>query len=65
MSHDEKKEAVLVEHDHKETQDELPPELEELLQTNTATGLSDAEYKDRLLKFGPNELPEKKSNPFL
>jgi H+-transporting ATPase len=66
MTHaEEKKDAVLVEHEHKEVQDELPAELEALLQTDTKTGLSTAEHAQRLADFGLNELPEKKTNPFL
>ncbi|KXN71838.1 H(+)-ATPase [Conidiobolus coronatus NRRL 28638] len=66
MTHaEEKKDAVLVEHEHKEVQDELPAELEALLQTDTKTGLTTAEHAQRLADFGLNELPEKKTNPFL
>jgi Ca2+-transporting ATPase len=37
-------------------------EVCEALKVNLETGLSDDEAKERLLKFGPNELLEKKSN---
>ncbi|KAI8984614.1 plasma-membrane proton-efflux P-type ATPase [Mycotypha africana] len=63
---DEKKDAVeFEEHQHIEHEDEISPELEILLHTNTSQGLSSAEVEERQNKFGLNELPEKKTNPFL
>ncbi|KAJ3160888.1 hypothetical protein HDU86_008250 [Geranomyces michiganensis] len=50
---------------HKEVNDELDAELEALLQTPPLEGLSDAEAARRLAQFGPNAIPEKKTNPLL
>ncbi|KAI9096665.1 hypothetical protein DFS34DRAFT_581197 [Phlyctochytrium arcticum] len=56
---------VPAEEHHVEVVDELDAELEALLQTPPLEGLSDAEAKRRLEQFGPNEIPEKKTNPIL
>ncbi|KAI9299004.1 H(+)-ATPase [Neoconidiobolus thromboides FSU 785] len=61
----EKGKAELKEHTHQETEDEISPELEALLHTDTKKGLTTAEFSERLEKFGRNELAEHKSNPFL
>ncbi|KAJ3258619.1 hypothetical protein HK103_003407, partial [Boothiomyces macroporosus] len=45
--------------------DDISPELELLLQTDTSKGLTDAEVESRLAQFGLNELPEIKVNPWL
>ncbi|KAJ3271173.1 hypothetical protein HK104_004732, partial [Borealophlyctis nickersoniae] len=50
---------------HVEVVEELDEELEKLLQTPPLEGLTDAQAAERLEKFGRNEIPEKKSNPFL
>jgi H+-transporting ATPase len=50
---------------HHEHSDEIPPELEVLLQTEPMKGLTANEVAERLAKFGPNQLAEKKTNPFL
>lgn len=34
--------------------DDISPELELLLQTDTSKGLTDAEVESRLAQFGPN-----------
>ncbi|KAG1061889.1 hypothetical protein G6F42_027561 [Rhizopus arrhizus] len=63
---DEKKDAVeFEEHQHVEHEDEISPELELLLRTDPGHGLTSAEVQERQAKFGMNELPEKKTNPFL
>ncbi|KAI8875309.1 plasma-membrane proton-efflux P-type ATPase [Backusella circina FSU 941] len=63
---EEKKEDIQFEdHEHIEHEDDIPPELELLLHTDPSTGLTTAEVEERLQKFGPNELPERKTNPFL
>ncbi|CAG8559604.1 20789_t:CDS:2 [Dentiscutata erythropus] len=59
------KPVELVEHKHVEVADEIPPELEALLHTDPSTGLTTDEAKDRLEKFGRNELAEVKTNPIL
>ncbi|CAO3647464.1 unnamed protein product [Mucor fragilis] len=65
-SMDEKKDAVeFEEHQHVEHEDEISPELELLLHTDPGHGLTSAEVEERQAKFGMNELPEKKTNPFL
>ncbi|CAO3694475.1 hypothetical protein G6F70_000287 [Rhizopus microsporus] len=65
-SSDEKKEAVeFEEHQHIEHEDEISPELELLLHTDPSHGLSSQEVAERQARFGMNELPEKKTNPFL
>ncbi|KAI8867626.1 calcium ATPase, partial [Ramicandelaber brevisporus] len=64
MSHDEKKVEV-EDHEHQEVEDKIPAELEELLHTDHTTGLTTDEAMRRLEQFGRNELPEKKTNPFL
>ncbi|KAI8891079.1 plasma-membrane proton-efflux P-type ATPase [Backusella circina FSU 941] len=64
--HDEKKDAVeFEEHQHVEHEDEISPELELLLHTDPSQGLTSAEVEERRAQFGENELPEKKTNPFL
>ncbi|KAJ3116373.1 hypothetical protein HK100_001088 [Physocladia obscura] len=50
---------------HVEIQEEIEPELEDLLHTEPLKGLTTAEAADRLIKFGKNELPERKTNPIL
>jgi plasma-membrane proton-efflux P-type ATPase len=63
---DEKKEAVeFEEHQHVEHEDEISPELEQLLHTDPSHGLTSTEVQERQAKFGMNELPEKKTNPFV
>ncbi|TPX30114.1 H+-exporting ATPase [Synchytrium microbalum] len=57
--------AAKDEEHHVENVDELDPELEALIQTSPLQGLSAAEAAARLEKFGKNEIPEKKTNPFL
>ncbi|KAJ9081475.1 hypothetical protein DSO57_1014208 [Entomophthora muscae] len=64
MEMDNKAEFV-KKHEHVEVADEIPPELESLLHTDTKKGLTDAEHKSRLEKFGPNELAEVKTNKLL
>jgi plasma-membrane proton-efflux P-type ATPase len=61
----EKKHEVVEEQEHHEHEDEISPELEALIHTNPATGLTASEVEERITKFGRNELPEKKTNPFL
>jgi H+-transporting ATPase len=64
--HDEKKSGVeFEEHEHIEHEDEISPELELLLHTDPTQGLTSSEVEERRAQFGENELPEKKSNPFL
>ncbi|CAO3632729.1 unnamed protein product [Cunninghamella echinulata] len=70
MSHhhpeDEKKtEVQFEEHEHVEHKEDIPPELEALLHTDTTTGLSSQEIAERTAQFGPNELPERKTNPLI
>ncbi|KAJ3079233.1 hypothetical protein HK102_003936, partial [Quaeritorhiza haematococci] len=60
----EKKEAAAAEV-HVEVTDDIDPELEKLLQTPPLQGLSDDEVQKRLAQFGKNEIPEKRTNPFL
>ncbi|GAA5795832.1 hypothetical protein HPULCUR_001194 [Helicostylum pulchrum] len=63
---DEKKEAVeFEEHKHVEHEDEISPELELLLHTDPSHGLTSTEVEQRRERYGFNELPEKKTNPFL
>ncbi|GAA5816404.1 hypothetical protein MFLAVUS_009933 [Mucor flavus] len=63
---DEKKEAVeYEEHKHVEHEDEISPELELMLHTDPSHGLTSAEVEQRRERYGFNELPEKKTNPFL
>ncbi|KAI8616682.1 hypothetical protein BC830DRAFT_1255311 [Chytriomyces sp. MP71] len=50
---------------HVEVADDIPPELEALLHTEALHGLTDAEVQERTAKFGLNEIPENKTNPFL
>ncbi|CAG8471316.1 12371_t:CDS:2 [Racocetra fulgida] len=59
------KPVELVEHKHVEVADEIPPELEALLQTDPSYGLTTAEALKRLEEFGRNELAETKTNPIL
>ncbi|PVU98768.1 hypothetical protein BB559_001303 [Furculomyces boomerangus] len=46
-------------------ENEIPPELEILLNTNPTYGLTEYEHAERLEKFGRNEIKERKRNPFL
>ncbi|CAO3589036.1 unnamed protein product [Absidia cylindrospora] len=63
---DEKKGGVEFEdHEHIEHQDDIPPELEALLHTEPTSGLTSAEVAERTEQFGLNELPERKTNPFV
>ena len=48
---------------HHAHEDEISPELEELLQADPRAGLSTGEADKRLGDFGRNEIPEKKTNP--
>lgn len=41
-------------HEHVEVTEDIEPELEALLHTDPVKGLTDAELKERLEKFGPN-----------
>lgn len=61
----EKKGEIVEEQEHHEHEDEISPELEALIHTDPATGLTSSEIAERLQKFGRNELPEKKTNPLL
>lgn len=45
--------------------DDYDPELEKLIQTDTSTGLTDAEVEARMARFGPNAIPESRDNPYL
>ncbi|CAO3650557.1 unnamed protein product [Mucor hiemalis] len=64
--YEEKKEELQFEdHEHVEHEDEISPELELLLHTDPSQGLTKAEHAERMEKFGPNELPEKKRNPII
>lgn len=51
--------------EHHAPDDDIPPELEVLLDTNPRSGLSTSEAERRLAQFGRNEIPEKKTNPVL
>ncbi|ORX92534.1 plasma-membrane proton-e [Basidiobolus meristosporus CBS 931.73] len=62
---EEKNKVELEDHKHQEMAEEIPPELEALLHTDPAKGLTSAEVAQRLEQFGRNELSEKKKNPFL
>ncbi|KAI8068323.1 plasma-membrane proton-efflux P-type ATPase [Gongronella butleri] len=63
---EEKKDGVQFEsHEHVEHQDDIPPELEALLHTDTSSGLSSSEVAERTEQFGLNELPERKTNPLV
>lgn len=63
---DEKKGGVeFEEHKHVEHEDDISPELELLLHTDPSRGLTSTEVEERQARFGMNELPEKKTNPFL
>lgn len=44
----------LTAEEHVEVTDDIEPELEKLLHTDTSQGLSDGEAEERLAKFGPN-----------
>jgi H+-transporting ATPase len=61
----EKKGAEIIEHKHVEMAEDVPPELEALLHTDPAVGLTTAEAQKRLAEFGRNELAEVKRNPIL
>ncbi|KAJ3032463.1 hypothetical protein HDV00_007511 [Rhizophlyctis rosea] len=61
----EKKDDHHDEEAHVEVTDALDEELEKLLKTDPSKGLTDAEVQERLTTFGRNEIPEKKTNPFL
>ncbi|KAL1925553.1 uncharacterized protein VTP21DRAFT_436 [Calcarisporiella thermophila] len=51
--------------EHIEHEDDIPPELEELLHTDPSKGLTSEEAAERLATFGRNELVEKKTNPII
>ncbi|KAF9437603.1 hypothetical protein BGZ76_000060 [Entomortierella beljakovae] len=51
--------------EHHEHADEISPDLEALLHTDPAKGLTTAEAAERFTRFGPNELAEVKRNPLL
>lgn len=61
----EKKGAEIIEHKHVEMKEDVPPELEALLHTDPAVGLTTAEVQKRMAEFGRNELAEVKRNPIL
>ncbi|KAF7724963.1 hypothetical protein EC973_000544 [Apophysomyces ossiformis] len=61
----ETEEVALEEHPTVEHEDDISPELEALLHTDPTTGLTAAEVAERQSKFGLNELPETKTNPFV
>ncbi|OZJ01961.1 hypothetical protein BZG36_05130 [Bifiguratus adelaidae] len=69
MSDEKKEEKVgnveFEEQEHHEHTDEISPELEALLHTDPAHGLTEEEVAERRAKFGRNELAEKKTNPIL
>ncbi|KAL2914523.1 hypothetical protein HK105_205872 [Polyrhizophydium stewartii] len=50
---------------HDEVIEVIDDELERLLQTDPRQGLTDAEALERLARFGPNAIPEKKANALL
>ncbi|RKO86101.1 E1-E2 ATPase-domain-containing protein, partial [Blyttiomyces helicus] len=50
---------------HIEVTDELDEDLEKDIQTPPLEGLTDAQVEERLVKYGRNEIPEKKTNPLL
>jgi H+-transporting ATPase len=65
---DTKKESgqlQIEEHEHIEVEDEIEPELEELLHTDPSKGLTSEEAARRLAQFGRNEIAEVKTNPLL
>lgn len=62
---EEKKPAEFQDHNHVEVADEIEPELEAMLHTDTKSGLTTTEHASRLEKFGRNELAEVKSNKLL
>ncbi|CAO3639925.1 unnamed protein product [Mucor fragilis] len=62
---DKKEDAQFEDHEHVEHEDEISPELELLLHTDPATGLSSTEVAERTEKFGLNELPERRQNPII
>ncbi|KAI9318399.1 plasma-membrane proton-efflux P-type ATPase [Dichotomocladium elegans] len=57
--------AQLETHEHVEHEDDISPELEELLHTDPSTGLTAAQVAERQSQFGMNELPERKTNPII
>ncbi|TPX54694.1 H+-exporting ATPase [Powellomyces hirtus] len=65
MSEVEKVKEHHDEEHHVEVTEDLDPELEKLLTTPPLEGLTDAEAASRLAQFGPNAIPEKKTNPIL
>lgn len=60
-----KEKTELKEQEHVEVEEDISPELEELLHTDIKKGLTAEEAAVRLEKFGHNELAEHKTNPFL
>ncbi|KAJ3104510.1 hypothetical protein HDU97_009123 [Phlyctochytrium planicorne] len=50
---------------HVEVADDIDPEMVKYLQTEPLQGLSDADVAERIAKFGRNEIPETRTNPFL
>ncbi|RKP39492.1 H(+)-ATPase [Dimargaris cristalligena] len=65
LSRSEKKDLKVDEATHVEVADDIPPELEALLQTDYHHGLAENEVAERIARFGRNEIPEHKTNPFL
>ncbi|KND03421.1 plasma-membrane proton-efflux P-type ATPase [Spizellomyces punctatus DAOM BR117] len=65
MTETDKAKSTQPEEAHVEVTDDIDPELEALLQTPPLEGLTDAQAAARLQQFGPNEIPEKKTNPIL
>ncbi|KAI8849833.1 hypothetical protein BC829DRAFT_432316 [Chytridium lagenaria] len=63
--HDHHSTVKMEEAVHVEVTDDIDPELQKYLDTEPLSGLTDAQVAERLEKFGHNEIPEKKSNPFL
>ncbi|RKP02331.1 hypothetical protein CXG81DRAFT_10900 [Caulochytrium protostelioides] len=50
---------------HVEIAEELDEEIQALIGTDHQQGLSDAQVAERLLRFGPNQMPEKRTSPIL
>ncbi|KAJ2955683.1 hypothetical protein NQZ79_g8349 [Umbelopsis isabellina] len=54
----------LEEEVHQQHEDSISPELEAVIQTDPSKGLTTSEIEERLIRFGKNELPEKRKSPF-